>query len=888
MADTQRFIRKETVPNPGSYAGIPALTVQPRFRTKPSTIISEAVARSHPTTVLVCAPAGTGKTVLLADWLHRHASRPAPVRACWVTLTDGDNIPSTLWAHLTHAVLGLAASDQPLPAGVSAAGSGGNTRGAPAELAGVIATLDEPVVIVLDDAHVLHDPLAVDGVSALLDAAPPNSTVIIAGRYEPPLPWHRYAAQGTLVRLSWQDLALDRSQVAAILTEHRCTLTPSDVTMLTDLTHGWPALVRIAAISLHGHPDPHRAIGDLARSLHPVSDYLAGELIAALPDRIRRFLLSTSIVDAFTLDLAEELTDTNAADAVWFLETHGFPLLRFTPAQEPPEYRYHPLLLAHLRAELRRTAPALEASLHSIAARWYLAHRHLIATLQHVIAARAPGSVHEFTHRHGLSTVFGGHSAEMFSLLDQFGATDETMVRLLHALAAMLRQEPHTAQAYLDTLPLSTSQGPDALVEEAIGAALAIDAAIESGRQPPADRIEALAALPVCGQAEIDCYVLTQRAAAAVYTGDLTASTTLLRAALALADLGPHHRLRMRCITRLAVVAGLAGDITTMSVNARQVLELAITHQLCEAESIDFHQSLAMTALGAYLQGTDFISKPIVHPAAESRALHRRSDGTTVPLAGRHAQVVLDLLRVDAADRPHLAVEDLRADLMTLLLETPHPIASSGLVPHVTAILLEANRLPEAENAVSHASRVLGENPDVLVARAMIHTAHGRHHNARDIVAPLLECNLPLVTATRAWLVDAVAAHHLDHPNATWRSIRRAVELARPQHLVRPFLDTDAAVTLLAHLSLRTGRSDAFIDDILRACPDRSTPHALLTSTELAVLRQLPSGRTSGQISADLHVSINTVKTHLRNLYRKLGANSRAEAIAAALQQGLL
>lgn len=884
MSNTQRSRqgdsrqRADHHPAVGTRTGVPAVTATVQPRPQPSATLSEAVARQSGSVVLVCAPAGTGKTVLLCDWINRHAEGPARVEALWVTLTDRDNTPSVLWADIGGALS--------TPADKAAYSTCAETdelwTETPLVFAAKLGSRNSNVVVVLDDAHLLRDPLALRGVTAFLDVIPANVTVMIAGRYEPTLPWHSYAAQGKLVRLDWQDLALDHHQVGALLADRQCALSPSDVRRLTELTHGWPALVQIAGISLHGRRDSHDAIEEFARSPHPVSDYLAGELFSVLPDDIYRFLLATSLVDDFTVDLAEYLTRADAAESVWFLETRGFPLLKLPVEDGHPRYRYHPLLLAHLRADLHRREPDREADLHSVAARWYLAHHLPIDALSHLLAVGTPGPVDEFAHHHGLSTVLFGRSEEMFALLDRSEASDSTMVRLLHALAAIARQAPEAAQAYLDTLPVSTSRGADALVEASLAAALSIDAAIETGRPPPADDVAALETLAATGRSDIDCYVLTQRAAAAIFAGHLAAGDALLRKALALADLSHHAQLRVRCITRLATCAGLDGDIVTMGAAADQALVVATEHRL--NQSIDLHQSVAMSAMASYLRKVD--PGRIV---AES-VLQHRSDGTTVPLAGRHSQVVTDLLLTESTSDPRAVLESLRSDLFALFAESPHPLASSGLVPHVIAILLRAGRTLDATHTLAQARRVLDESPNIAVADAMIQTARCRHHKARDILTPVLESpDLHLVTAIRAWFVDAIAAYRLDHANGTWRSMERAVELATPQHIIRPFLDSGAdAVTLLTRLSQRTGRGDVFLDDVRRTIAGYGNPRASLTRTELAVLQQLPSGRTASEISAELHVSVNTVKTHFRNLYRKLDAGSRAEAIAAALRQGIL
>lgn len=227
-------------------------------------------------------------------------------------------------------------------------------------------------------------------------------------------------------------------------------------------------------------------------------------------------------------------------------------------------------------------------------------------------------------------------------------------------------------------------------------------------------------------------------------------------------------------------------------------------------------------------------------------------------------------------------------DLETLLDDPPGPAADTGLLPYVTAALIRTGRLIEAEHLVRRL-RQDDDGDDAPVCRAMVYQARGNHSAARATLASTLDAGTATFgTAVAAWWLDALAAHRLDRHDAMHRSAEQALALAEPQNLVRPFLDGGSVtVEVLAVLAHRRGIGTPFVDRIRYLLADTARRPSL-TATERMVLAHLPSGRTADRIGHDLHVSVNTVKTHIRNLYRKLDATSRGGAIAAAVRCGLL
>ena len=865
----------------GARIAVPAPSIAPQPHRRLYAQLNAAVRQPNPAAVLVCAPAGTGKTVLLADWIS-HRLDGATV-AVWVTVTHQADDQAEFWTIVRDAV------ETALPGPVSiplppAPGSGPQS-GHPEILAAELARRPHPIALVFDDAHLLRDPLVlaevVRFVELVRDSAP-NLTVIFAARHEPTLPWHTYAAAGVLARIGWEDLALDAAQITAVLAEHDSVLPADDAAALRELTHGWAALIRIAAIYLHTHHDRHGAVADLVRSPHPISDHLVGEMLAALPDDLLRFLLATSVVDAFTADLAEHLTGPDAAATLVMLDRVGLPLLHVGDTEGTGRWHTcHPFLRAHLRAELHRTDPDLEARLHVSAADWYLADGSPVDALTHLVAVHDERGIADLLHRHGLAVVLGRRCNELFALLDGPASTDTTVVRLLHAVAALERGSPSGARAFLDTLPASTADGTDLLVEQTLAAAVEVGIALAAGQCPSRAAVADLAALPATGYPELDSYRLNVRAVAAGIVDPRAAEELLIQAEF-LADLARHRRLQLRCATLLAAGLGRAGDVTGMARKAEDAFELAVTHSMLDQP--DSHTSAVLIALACYLQGV-----PLDDRCRRILGSDTSPDGGAgTPAPCRQSRLVLDLHAL-AAGSVEQAAPVSAIDLEALLDDAAGPSADTGLLPYFTAALIRTGHLTEAEHLVRRLQQDHDARADTLVCKAVVHYSRGHHSATRAALAPLLDTGTASYgTTVAAWWLDALAAHRLGQHDAMHRSAEHALILAEPQNLVRPFLDGGpATVELLAVLAHRRGTGTPFADRIRRALAD-TVARPSLTATEQVVLAHLPSGRTADEIGRDLHVSVNTVKTHLRNLYRKLDATSRGDAIAAAVRCGLL
>ena len=317
---------------------------------------------AHVPATLVVAPAGYGKTTLLVHWLQ---ADPRPLT--WLTIDAGDDDPERLTASLALA-LGE-------PADLT-----------PAAVTYAVERREEPFVLALDDVHHLRSADALAVLAAIVDAVPSGSQVVLAGRCEPGLPIGRLRAHGRLVELRAPDLVMTRREAAKVLSLAGLELPPADVQLLLERTEGWPAGLYIAALSLRGRTDLHRAVEGFGGDDRLLADYLRDELLDGLDPERLRFLERTSVLDELSGPLCDAVL-RRTASGVALRDMSRSNLFVVALDQADTSYRYHGLLAGMLRTELRRTDPASEAELHQRASIWYAGAGDADRAIQHAIAA---------------------------------------------------------------------------------------------------------------------------------------------------------------------------------------------------------------------------------------------------------------------------------------------------------------------------------------------------------------------------------------------------------------------------------------------------------------------------------------------------------------------
>jgi len=864
---------------------------------------------------LVAASAGYGKTLLLTSWAL--AGRP-PGPVAWVTAGPDDHQPATFWAHV------LGALDE---AGVLPAGGPPGDHGPPAAsgspllrwLAARLAELPRPVVLVLDDLHEAGGVAVAAELRLLLRYAPPQLRLVVATRADPPLALHRLRVAGQLGELREADLAFTRSEAQAMLGDHGVTLPAGDLEALLRRTEGWAAGLRLAALTLRDHPLPGRFVDELAGDDRAIAGYLLEEVLAVQPPELRDFLLLTSVPDRLCGELADALTGrADGAEVLARLEREHV----FTSATGPRRswYRYHALFAELLRAELRHEHPEELAGLHRRAAAWHAANGLPVEAVEHALAGGDLDQAAGLLVGSWLSLLAGGRAATLRELLARLPAERVRSTPELAAVAALSRLalgELEEADAWLGLaaaaeprfprFPTPGSAGsfePPEVPEPRTQAVLRLarllrarlvgdagdaEAAAEA-LLPPAS---APAGAPLGPEGDHRALALALLGAAELWSDRLEEAAAHLEEAVEDAGRTGREFVELDATAHLALLEAVRGRLGRAAELARAVVERAGRAGVTAGTPV----ACAELAIAVAAYHRDEL------PAA-SAALERAAD------AAGSDRLVLLAVAVLAA---WLAAGGDSAERGGVLARLDGAVrATGGRPPRLLAAAARATRSrllavagddPAAEAALGGRDGLLA--PEETVTLAGMRLAQGEAVGAVATLAPLLEgrggdATAP-ATAIQASLIDAVANQQLADREAAARSLRRALELAGPEGYRRAFVEGGTPVRVLlvdhlhrdpAHRALAGGLLDRLRDT---ATPAPAAAPALaaelmepLSEREQVVLRYLPSSLSAGEIADELYVSLNTIKTHIKSIYRKLDTNRRWDAVKRARQLQLL
>ena len=365
---------------------------------------------------LLVAPAGYGKSILLAQW-EQHDARPFAV----VPLREGHNDPGRLLESLIRALAEvLPIADDVFVALARPAGS--IVHEVLDKLEHSLATCD-PFVLALDDVQVLEDAESLAALTRVADVIPAGSQIALASRREPALPIGRVRAQCRLVDVRTRDLAMTRREAARLFAAVGLDLEPDDVIMAVRATEGWPAGLSLAVQAVRDEPDPARAIRRLRGSNRLIADYLRDEIMAALSPAEIEFLTRASILDVLSGPVCDATLGCKGSGAVLRDLARANTLL--VPLdQTDVEYRYHPLFADMLRAELRRGEPDLDRELQGRAASWYATHGEPDRAVRSRRRRGRPAFASNLLWASVAPHVLSGRTAPVRSWLSRFGSDD--------------------------------------------------------------------------------------------------------------------------------------------------------------------------------------------------------------------------------------------------------------------------------------------------------------------------------------------------------------------------------------------------------------------------------------------------------------------------------
>ena len=376
--------------------------------------LADAAARL----VLVDAPAGFGKTTLVAQW---RASTGEDRRFAWVSLDRGDNDPDNLWWHVVSALQRACPQINGDVILTALRATRDVAESVLPILLNELAAVSVPVVLVLDDYHEIKNGSCHDQMAFLLRHLPANAQIVLITRADPPLPLGRLRAAGEMVEIRQRELQFTAADTAALVhAVASVQLTESDLADLVARTEGWPTGVYLAALSLRGHPSPGAFVRQFAGENRFVVDFLAEEVLSRQPDEIQQFLVRTSILARFCAPLCDAVT--GSAGSAGTIETLERENLFLVPLDDNRQwYRYHHLFAQLLRSQLVRTEPGTAAALHERASAWHRRSGSIEEAVHHALAADDVGGAVDLIARDWYAYADAGRTATVRGLMRSLG-----------------------------------------------------------------------------------------------------------------------------------------------------------------------------------------------------------------------------------------------------------------------------------------------------------------------------------------------------------------------------------------------------------------------------------------------------------------------------------
>jgi LuxR family maltose regulon positive regulatory protein len=848
---------------------------------------------------VISAPPGSGKTSLLRSWI---TAAGLAEHTAFVAVQGAERDPQRFWIGVADALRGTAAGStmvRELTASPELDGWAIVER-----LLKDLAPLEERLCLVIDDVHQVRSEEAQRQLELLLMRAPTQLRFVLTTRRDLQLGLHRLRLEGELTEIRAVDLRFTLEEARALFRGAGADLPDSALRVLHERTEGWAAGLRLAALSLAGHPDPERFAAEFSGSERTVADYLLAEVLERQSEEVRGLLLRTSVLERISGELADRLTGGSGSERILQdLERAGAFVMSLDTART--WFRYHQLFADLLQLELRRTTPEEITGLHVAAAGWYAAHGYPVEAIRYAQAARDWGLAARLLPDHWFGLALDGQAATAQTLLAAFPAdviaTDGELTALTafdalergsleeaerrHALAAHMSEAVpadrcETFQLMLIVLRLSLARQRGDLQaatkeSDQLSAALAQD----PGEHGLGNELRALALISV-GIAETWSIRIEDA------DGHLGQGVVLAR------QTGRPY-LEILGLAHWAIVAQNQ-SLPSAAERGMRAIELASRHGWAD-EPI---AAAAFTAFSLQMLWQGRLDEAASWLEQAERVVRQEADPVSA-LVLHYTHGLLELAR----GRDKEALSAFRpAERMAKLVVTNHALATKtrAFLVHAWTRLGDTQRAEQAWAKMDSREREAGE---ARVALAALRLAQSDPQAAAAALVPVLNGSVHLMEP-RAWmaqplLLQAIACDVLGDLAAAGHALERALDLAEPGGAVLPFLLHPAPRLLARHAGHGTAHH-ALISRILSLLEGRSPegiiglrvepllPHEALSTGEIRVLRYLPTNLSAREIADELSLSVHTVRTHMRHVYEKLGAHTRTDAVKGARARGLL
>ncbi len=885
----------------------PAVRLVPRPRLIQA--LDEGLA-GNASLVLVCGPAGYGKTTLVSQWLLS-SLHVKPEQVAWLTLDPADDdLPRFLEYFIAAlqrlhpgfgtAVLAMLHTHKPQPPAVVAT-----------LLINELSELPGRVMLVLDDYHLITAQPVHSFMNFLVDHQPPQLCLLLLTRADPPLPLARLRARRQLVELRQGDLCFLPAEVAEFADQvMHLTLSPEQVTFLAQHTEGWISGLQLAAISLSQRQDRDAFFAAFSGEHAFIADYLAEEVLSRLPDPVRQFLLHTAILERLTPSLCEAVTGQPGAQAMLqhLLEANLFIL----PLDDRHTwYRYHVLFADLLRKRLHDALGADVSRLHRRAADWFAAHDLPDLAIEHALAGQ------DFTAATGLIAPLAeqylsrGQAATLLRWLEAL--PPEALVARpallpLKAMALFLcSRPPQQVRDLLQVLETSATQAGFQGERFTLQALLAV----LQGQPTEAAHLSAQA-LEELPPARVFFRSLAADSLGMAHTlaGDYAAAAQAFEQVVALSEQSDNLMFTLMALSNLAGLRYAQGRMGTAINTCRQVVELA-TRRLGRRtpllgktlftlgellrEQGDLDGALAtLREAASMLESFSEVGLSIAYLAI-ARIYLVRQDWPA-------AQAYIDLARQRAQAEQSTWIDDRLVETVQARYWIAHGDLAQAVQWACSHELLDRPPAEVFADAARYAGiRELRQGECLTLVR--LHLAQRQPDKALEMLAFLQTQpgqSRQLRRVLEVLALQALASQDKGDLDAALLALGEALVLAEPEGYQRAFLDEGEPMARLLYQALDRGLSPAYAGKLLAAlsaqmtapAPPQSGPGSALieplSGRELEVLRLLAEGLSNAEIAHRLYISLSTVKSHTANIFGKLGVKNRTQAVALARTLNLL
>jgi LuxR family maltose regulon positive regulatory protein len=842
---------------------------------------------------IISAPAGSGKTSLLRAWANR-PDQALCVASVQVRQDEQDE--QLFWLALLNAVRQASGTISYEPPAATPHFDG------QAMIDRMLLELTEHrgrIVVVIDDVHELT-PVALAQLARLLANLPPHARAIVATRRDLPLRLHQLRLADELAEIRAADLCFSEREAGELLASSGIRLSAAGAALLHQRTEGWAAGLRLAALSLAGHPDPERFVAEFSGSDRTVAEYLLAEMLERQPDDVQQLLMRTCLLDRVNGELADLMTGRPGSERILLaLEEANAFVVSLNP--EHTWFRYHYLFADLLRLQLRRRLPDEVPELHRRAAEWFTKHGQVVEAIRHLHAAADWRSAARLLADHSFSLALDGQAQTIQALVRAFppGASADPELALVRATGELIQGHLNEAAAHLAVAKShAETMAPDRQRRLRMAAA-SVQLWLARRRAHLAEVVEQAGFFvsPVTGPSDEDIALSNDlRAAALINLGTVEAWSL-------------SHRDAERHLKEGAV---LAREISRPYLEVGCLAELGSLSEPYSFETARQYCREAIAVAERHGWGTEPVIAPALIVLADTMIWRGEFDE-----GERWLQRATRAMQADDGPgirfRLHLMFGMLHAGrgrhqealeaFRTAKRFESQLVSSLALASRVTGWLLATQaRLGmtgEARTSLAALDDEWAMSGEIGNARAVICLAEGDPDGALAALRDVLDGTAPVIgyhTVAEAHLLAGLGYRELGEPQAANRAAERALALAEADRLVLPFAMTGSPELLeslprheTAHAALLTDILDVMDGASLLAedlpVPPQAGP---LSPGELRVLRYLPTNLSRPEIAAELSVSVNTVSTHIRSIYAKLGADERSAAVRRARELRLL